>query len=394
MMLSVLKDKRKLLPYLWFLLPAIISFNKWRLTSVNNYDIYKGAFVHLLNQTNLYNLYPKEYFDSNHYGPLFGLIIMPFTFIPDAIGVPLWVSLQAFVLYKALCLLPLKAIYQWMLLAICIVDLMTSSSSVQVNPSVVALLIFSWYFVKKDQVIWAAFFVILGTFIKLYGIVGLAFWFFSESKLKYIGYSILWTIVLFALPMLISSPTFIIQSYFDWYESLVHKNIENQGVVNGVGTSMQDVSLMGLVRRVGGFPNLSNLVFIIPGFVLQVLPLLRIKLFSNIYFQLRYLASLAIFVVIFSSSSESPTFIIAVTGVAIWFITQANPVQKWVWVLLIFVLAFTSLSATDLLPSWLRMKFIVYSIKAFPCCLVWFACIYQLLFDETSNIKTQWLIQD
>ncbi|MET3125322.1 hypothetical protein ABID42_000410 [Arcicella rosea] len=394
MILSVFKDKRKLFPFLWFFTPALAGFLKWRLGEVNNYNIFTGVYHHLIEGLNLYDLYPKEYFDSNHYGPLFSLIIMPFTYIPNGIGIPLWNCLQAFALYKALTLLPIKPAYQWILLAICLVDLNTSSHSVQVNPTVVAFIIFSWHFVKKDQVIWATLFVMLGAFVKLYGIVGLAFWVFSESKIKYIAYCFLWAIVLFVLPMAISSPSFIVQSYLDWYNSLVHKNIQNQGVENGMGTSMQDVSLMGLVRRVGGFPQLSNLFFIIPGFILQVMPLLRFKQYKNILFQLRYLASLSIFVVIFSSSSESPTFIIAVTGVAIWFITQDFPIQKWVWVLLITVTVVTSLTATDIFPDWLRMKIILYSIKAFPCCLVWFACIYQLLFDETSEIKTLWINQD
>jgi Glycosyltransferase family 87 len=391
---SMFKDKTILLPILWFLLPAIISFNKWRLGSVNNYGIYKGVFTHLLAQKNLYNLYPSDYWDSNHYGPLFSLIIMPFTYLPDGIGIPLWVCLQAFILYKALTLLPIKPVYQWILLAICIIDLITASASTQINPSVVAMIIFSWYFVKKDQVIWATLFVMIGTFIKLYGIVGLAFWVFSDSKIKYIGYCILWTVVLFILPMAISSPQFIVQSYYDWYDSLLHKNIENQGVKDGVGTSMQDVSLMGLVRRIGGFPHLSNLIFIIPGFILQVFPLLKFKHYHSLVFQLRYLASLVIFVVIFSSSSESPTFIIAVSGVAIWFISQVNPVEKWVKVLLILVVIFTSASATDIFPPYIRQMFIVYSIKAFPCCLVWFACIYQLLFEKTTQFKSLWLNQD
>ncbi len=394
MTFPVLKDKTKLLPFVWFFTPVLAGFLKWRLGEVNNYNIFLGVYRHLIEGSNLYNLYPKEYFDSNHYGPLFSLIIMPFTFIPKGFGIPMWNALQAFALYKALTLLPLKPAYQWILLAICLLDLNTSAHSAQVNPTVVAFIIFSWYFVKKDQVVWATLFVMLGAFVKLYGIVGLAFWVFSDSKIKYIAYCFLWAIVLFVLPMAISSPSFIVQSYLDWYNSLVHKNLQNQEVVNGMGASMQDVSLMGLVRRVGGFPLLSNLIFIIPGFILQVLPLLRFKQYSNILFQLRYLAALSIFVVIFSSSSESPTFIIAVTGVAIWFITQDFPIQKWVWVLLINVIIVTSLTATDVFPNWLRMKIILYSIKAFPCCLVWFACIYQLLFNETSEIKTSWINQD
>lgn len=390
---SIFNDKTKFLPVLWFLLPIILGFNKWRLDSVNNYAIYKGVFFHLLQQVNLYSLYPLQHEDANHYGPLFGLIIMPFTYLPDAFGVVLWVSFQASVLYKALTLLPIKPAYQWILLAICIVDLMTASASVQVNPSVIGMIILSWYFVKKDQVIWATLFVMIGFFIKLYGIVGLAFWVFSDSKIKYIGYSIMWAIILFVLPMALSSPEFIIQSYQDWFASLIHKNAVNQGVANGVGTTMQDVSLMGLVRRVGGFPDIPGAYFIIPGFILQMIPLLRFKQYSDTIFQLRYLASLAIFVVIFSSSSESPTFIIAVSGVAIWFISQEYPIQNWVKVLLVLVVIITSLSATDIFPKNVRQLFIIYSIKAFPCCLIWFTCIYQLLFEETTKIKTSWITQ-
>ncbi|MEA5137835.1 glycosyltransferase family 87 protein [Arcicella rigui] len=394
MTFSVLKDKQKVFTFLWFFTPALAGFLKGRLGEVNNYKIFKGVFHHLVDGQNLYSLYPQEYFDCNHYGPVFSLIIMPFTFLPDIIGIPLWNCLQAYALYRALLLLPIKPTYQWIVLALCLVDLNTSAHSAQVNPTVVAFIILSWYFVKKDQVIWATLFVMIGAFVKLYGIVGLAFWVFSESKLKYIAYTFFWVIVLLLLPMLISSPSFVLHSYLDWYNSLVEKNLQNQEVVNGMGASMQDVSLMGLVRRIGGFPHLSNLFFLIPGLILQVLPLLRFKQYSSLIFQLRYLASLAIFVVIFSSSSESPTFIIAVAGVAIWFVSQDYPIQKWVWVLLFNVVLVTSLTATDIFPNWLRMKIILYSIKAFPCCLVWFACIYQLLLDEISEFKTLWLNQD
>ena len=388
-----MKEKKDIPRLLWLILPAVAGLIHGLRKDINNYAIYKGVFFHLIEQTNLYALYPKEYFDSNHYGPIFGLIIMPFCALPDVAGVVLWVIFHAFVLYKALGVLPIKRSNQWIILSICIVDLMTSSHNVQVNPSIAALIILSWYFVRKEKDFWAALFVVLGVFVKLYGVVGLAFWLFSKHKIKYIYAVVFWSAVLFILPMFLSSPGFIIQTYGDWYHSLVEKNLSNQTVTNGVG-NMQDVSLMGLVRRLSGYPDISNLVFIIPGFLLQVAPLIRYQLYPNLIFQLRYLASILIFVVIFSSSSESATFIIATSGVAIWFITQDYPIKRWVWVLLIFVLLFTSLSATDILPYWLRQMFIIYSIKAFPCCLVWFACIYQLIKDQPNLSDKKWILQN
>ncbi|WP_394991139.1 glycosyltransferase family 87 protein [Emticicia sp.] len=383
-MLTIYKEKKDITRILWFLLPALAGFAHVLRKDINNYAIYKGVFWHLFQQINLYSLYPKEYIDSNHYGPLFGLIIMPFCAFPDSIGVVLWVVFHAFVLYRALMILPLRRSNQWFVLSICIVDLMTSSHNVQVNPSVAALIILSWYFVKKEKDFWAVLVVMIGTFVKLYGIVGLVFWLFSKHKVQYIYYAFFWTAVLLVLPMFISSPSFVLQTYQDWYNSLVEKNIANQTLTNGIST-MQDVSLMGLVRRLSGYPDISNLVFLVPGFLLQLLPLLRFKFYQTQSFQLRYLASLLIFVVIFSSSSESATFIIATSGVAIWFITQKHPVERWVWALMILVIVGTSLSATDIFPKAIRMMFILYSIKAFPCCLVWFVCIYQLLKNDYAE---------
>lgn len=386
-------SRKKGIPRLvWFILPAVVGLIHYFRPSFNNYLIYKGVFYHLVQQTNLYSLYPSEYIDSNHYGPFFGLIVMPFTIFPDYIGLVLWTTFHAFVLYKAFKTLPLKDANLWIVLMICIVDLNTSSHNVQVNPSIGALIILSWYFVKEEKDFWAPLFVMIGLFVKLYGIVGLVFWLFSKHKFKYIYSSIFWAAVLFVLPMIISSPSFVVQSYADWYNSLVEKNLSNQTGSHGIG-SMQDVSMMGLFRRVGGL-NLSNLVFIVPGLLLQLAPLLRIKYYHNIIFQLRYLATILIFVVIFSSSSESSTYIVAVSGVAIWFITQDYPIKRWVWVLFGTVLVFTSLSASDLFPYHIRQMFIIYSIKAFPCCILWFACIYQLLTDKHSLLEKKWIFQD
>jgi hypothetical protein len=391
-MFTPLKDKKNIFTILWFLLPAIAGFVKWKQNVINNYFIYKGVFTHTLHKTNLYSLYPSEYFDCNHYGPFFSVVIAPFALLPDYIGVPLWVVFNAFVLYKALMVLPIKENYKWLLLLISLVDLMTSSHSVQTNPMVAGMIILSWYYVKKENVIWATFFVLAGTFIKLYGIVGLAFWVFSKQKVKYILFLFLWSAVLFALPMVISSPQFIFQSYFDWYQSIIEKNEVNQ-ITTDITNNRQDISIMGFCKRSLGL-TIPSLLFLVPGFLLQILPLVQFKLYSSTVFQLRYVASLLLFVVVFSSSSESPTFIIATTGVAIWFLTQSIPIKKWILFLLTFVIIVTSLTATDLFPIHFRRFFVFYSVKALPCILVWFVCIYQLFNANTNTISSSWINQD
>jgi predicted lysophospholipase L1 biosynthesis ABC-type transport system permease subunit len=49
-----------------------------------------------------------------------------------------------------------------------------------------AIIILSFVFIRNGKDFWAALLIIAGTYIKLYGIVGLAFFFFSDNKIKLI----------------------------------------------------------------------------------------------------------------------------------------------------------------------------------------------------------------
>lgn len=64
----------------------------------------------------------------------------------------------------------------------------------------------------------------IGTFVKLYGIVGLAFFFFSKHKVKFVAALIGWAVLFFVLPMAITSPEYIIDQYKEWHVSLAGKN--------------------------------------------------------------------------------------------------------------------------------------------------------------------------
>jgi len=78
---------------------------------------------------------------------------------------------------------------------------------------------------------------------------------------------------------------------------------------------------------------------------------------------------LLIWIVIFNQSTESPTYIIAVTGVVIGCCTM--PLQpQWRYGLLFFTLVFTSLAPTDLVPKFINQYAIALHIKACACAIV------------------------
>ena len=346
--------------------------------SVNNWFIYKGVFDHTLRQVNLYAEYPAEYFDMNHYGPLFSLVVAPFALLPWWLGCIIWCLANAWFLYYAVGKLPLQQRQRSIILLVTAIEMMTSVHNVQFNPMLTAWIILAFVLVDKEKEGAATFFIAAGFFIKLYGIIALVSFLFSKHKIRFVLSFAFWMVVLFCLPMLISSPHFITQSYVDWYHAIIDKNIQNtDGTLVG---GMQDISVQGMIRRMMRNPNFSQLRVLIPAGLLYVLPLAKIKAYRSQLFRLLYLALSLIMVVIFSSSAESPTYVIAVAGVGLWFVLQPSPPAKWAMAALVFVLLLTSLSATDLFPRFLKNNFIVaYSLKALPCLVVWLIIWWQLM---------------
>ena len=265
---------------------------------------------------------------------------------------------------------------------------MTSIHNVQFNPMLCGWIVLSYVLTEKKQVFWATFFIAAGLYVKLYGVVGLAFFWFTDQKWKFTLSFIFWMLVLFCLPMLISSPSFIIQSYEDWFDALVEKNALNVDI--SVISGMQDISLMGMIRRIFQIDTLPNYYITVPGAVLYALPFFRFSQFKHSYFKLSYLAFALIGVVIFSSSAESPTYVIAVAGISIWYVIQDSLTSPLSLVLLILTFLFTILSPTDLVPRVLKDDFIIrYSLKAFPCFLVWCVLIFQLLRKDFGKSSLQ-----
>jgi hypothetical protein len=381
---SFLKN-RKIIIGLWLVVALVAAIKQFVIGKYNNYLIFKHVFFHTIEKKSLYGLYPESYFDHNHYGPIFSVFIAPFAVLPDAVGMPLWAVFNAAVLIYAITKIPVDTQKVNWILWICFHEFLTAILGFQFNPIMTAIIILSFVYITEEKDIWAAFCIALGTFIKLYGVVGLAFFFFSKNKPKFILSLVLWSLLFFGLPMLISSPEFILNSYKEWAFRLVEKNNENAGL-----DSMQDISVMGMVRRIFQAPELSNLLFLVPGLALFGLPYLRLKLYSNENFRLLLLASVLIFTVIFSSGSESPTYIIAFVGVAIWFVLQEKPISKSAWFLFIFAMILTSFSPSDLVPRFLRETYIrPYALKALPCVLIWGRIIYEMLFFNSNQNKIE-----
>jgi hypothetical protein len=130
---------------------VIVHFSN-KETTHNNYIIYKHNFLNLIHQQSLFGPEPQYYFDLNHYGPVFGLVIAPFALMPNQLGVILWVMFLAFILYYSIIKLPLNNSQKLVILLLNVNSIMGSSGNVQVNPLITALVISVLYLSESSRI--------------------------------------------------------------------------------------------------------------------------------------------------------------------------------------------------------------------------------------------------
>lgn len=340
----------------------------------NNYLIFKQSFFSLIENLNLYTNHRPIHVDYFKYSPTFALFFGLFAPIPTLLGLFIWNMLNALVFYVIWQMDLSNQKNKFWIWAFMIVEFLTNVQSSQSNGIMAGLIILAYLFLEKKNVVLATLMVVLSVYIKLFGLVTFALFLFYPDKIKAILYAALWGILLFLLPLIVVSPAELIQQYENWLNLLIIDEARDYSP-----------SVMGWLNSwFHIYPSGKLLTGL--GIIMFLIPFTQIKKYSNPVFKQLILASILIWVVIFNHKAESPTFIIAVSGVAIWFFCQKpNPIH---WALLMLTVVFKQLSPTDLFPPNIRNGvFIPYVIKVVPVILVWFKVIYDATFLRLEDSK-------
>ncbi len=366
----LIADKRTFL-VVYLILCVIVTFQafnpsspndpnaKYHYVDYNNYVIFKQSHVHLVNDQDLYVYYQEEHDDLYKYTSTFAAFFGFFAALPNTIGLFAWNFLNVMFLVIGVYLLPKLSLKEkGFLLLLVTIELVTSIQNEQSNGLMVGQLLCAFGLLEKGKYQWATFLIVFSVYIKLFSIVGLILFFFYPKKLKLATYTGLWFILFFMVPLLYIS---VDQYVFLW------KSYGNM-LANDHSNSM-GFSVMGILNSWFGLdPSKLGLVSI--GGILLLLPFIKIKSYNDQRFRILALAFVLIWTVIFNHKAESPTFIIAMIGIVLWFMLgKKDAVSISV---LIFAFVFTSLSSTDLFPAFVRENFIKpYAIKAVGSVLVW-----------------------
>jgi hypothetical protein len=344
-------------------------------TGYNNYVIFKQSHFHLIENKDLYQLYPAEHWDYYKYSPAFSLVFMPLAWLQDAIGLFIWNLLNALILFFALWKLPgFTDRSRLFMLGIILIELITSLQNSQSNGLMAGLILFAFIFLEKKKTALASLCIVSTVFIKLFGIIALALFVFYPQKYKAAAYTIGWFILFAILPLMVISTEQLSFLYQSWLNLLKNDHSASIGL-----------SVAGWLKS--WFNIESGNLILLTGAILFCLPLLKYKYFNELKFKLLFLSSILVWIVIFNHKAESPTFIIAVCGVAIWFFTQPRKMGNTI--LLTLVIIFTVFSPTDLFPKSIRMNYVIpYVLKAVPCILVWVKIMYDLMVYKPNKLTT------
>lgn len=322
----------------------------------NVFLTFRTSWYNLADGRDLYQLNPGHY-DYYKYSPTFALLFAPFALLPLTAGLLIWTAANAGTLYWSLG----KILSGEMLLAargLVFLDAVGSMQNAQSNVLSAGLMVLAFAELERRREFSAAVAVTLGTLIKIFPIAAAAFAVFRPFRVpRFALWGLLCGAIGLAAPLLVVPPDQLMELYRSW------------GALSKTDALTRGYSVMEFLERLfrQGWPN-GPIQLI--GAAILLAPLRRYWVYGNERFRLFFLASVLMFCVIFNHKAESPTFIIATTGVVIWFATARRTTLDIA--AFVFFLIGTTLSSSDVMPEALQEGFFEpYRFKTVPVLVVW-----------------------
>jgi hypothetical protein len=337
---------------LYFLVATVAPLIQYYQGRINNFIIFQQSTIHFFERVNMYIKYPKIHFDVFLYNPTFALLFAPFAFLNTLLGILLWELFVVFIYFISIYLMPIEKKAKIFVYYFVLIALVPSVQQCQTNPLLIAFILFSFIYLECEQFFKSAFFPCMGFFIKGYGAISGVFFLLKKPKVKTFLYMALWFFLLLLLPLLWYSPKNFIVLYEQWKTSLLQDYSIDQGT-----------SIMGFINSVTNW-NVPVLPVQIAGIVLLLFTIVYLSVTKKYeHYKYEVLAYITIWVLIFNHSAEPNTYLISITGIAVWF-TQSSK-SKIEKALIVFVFIFSVLSTSDVFPRIIRNSFVYpYSIKA------------------------------
>jgi hypothetical protein len=339
-----------------------------------NYRIFRYSWYHLAANQNPYASHPETW-DLYKYSPFFAVCMAPFHALPDAVGLVLWNLCNALPLLAAILALPgfteQKRLWMaWFVLPELLISLQNSQS----NGLVAALFLGSYVALEKRESLRAAAWVMGGAFIKIFGGVAAFLAVFYPRQWKRIAVGLaMWGAFMALSPALVTGGPQLLQVYRWWWELLRNDHADSLGI-----------SVAGWLHAWFGYAGSTTLLTAASLAVMSVATVWQAWQRKS---PVPALAAWLIWVVIFNHKAESPTFIIAMCGAALWYLLLDTPTWKEK-ALIGATLLFASIAPTDLFPRVIYKEWIrPFAVKAVPFTVIW-AVLMVGMFSREPGVRS------
>jgi len=356
---------RRLVLALYVASAALVTLQQAILGHSNNLSIFRSASLNLFAGRDLYAAHPEQHFDFYKYSPTFALLFAPLAYLPFALAFLCWSLLNGLLLWYALDrLLPERE--ATIALALLYLEVLLALQYGQSNALVAALMILAFVAFEGRRQLGAALSITAGAAVKLFPLAALSLAVFHPRRLRFAAIFIAVLGAALLLPLLAISPADLLAQYRSWH-AIEAKDALRRGY-----------SLMHYMEAWFGadWPNWPQQA---AGTVLLLLPLaLRSDQWNTLEFRRLFLCSLLVYSVLFNHASESPSFVVAYTGIVIWY--TSSPPSRLRTAVMVLTLLVMVVHDVDVVPRWVKHDILVpYRIKGIPCLVAWFVMQWELL---------------
>lgn len=352
-------------PFIAYLAAALlVTLQKGVLAGhAGNYFLFRFTFHRFLTGVDIYHP-PAGEMTGFLYSPTYALLFAPFTIWPPVLGLLLWNGVNALALYYGLTrVLPPRPAR--LALAIAFLDMLRSLQNSQSNALVAGLVLISFVALERRREGLAAGAVMVGAVIKIFPLAAGVFGLLAPRRARFLVWSVVIGAGLAVLPLLVLSPAAFVAVYRDWWGILLRD------------AGLQGQSVMRILSDWFGL-SFANWTVQLAGVLALLSPwLVRRSRWTDAAFRLRALSSLLVFLVIFNHQAESASFVIATSGIAIWYVTA--PRTWWRTALLALTLLSVAMPRLFFFPYHIYHDVVrPHALDAFPCVLVWIAIQVEL----------------
>ena len=350
-----------------FLIGAlVVTAQRIGVPAENNFRIFRAAFHHLVAGQDLYAAYPGEHTDLYKYSPTFAFLFAPFAMLPVVPAYFVWqfVSIAAVVggMHRQMTQreMTIALVIAWP-------SVVTDMQRAQTNTLCAGLMLIAWSCLERRAQLTAAISGAVGAFVKIFPLAAFAGLLMQPRKLRqFVLIALVMTLGVF-LPLLVTSPASLLMQYQSW---LRIETLDAVPVVYGQHGAGLYAGLMGGLHVWFGV-DWPHWPVQLTGVLIVLAPIvMRRERWHEAHFRLQLIASILIFAVLFNHQSESPSYVIAMLGIAVWFATSER--AAWRVALIVFAMLLVNGGSSGILSRDLYQRFyLAYLLKTVPLIPIW-----------------------